>query len=127
MNIFSFVENNFIPIILVIIWIYALSICKRSNLIYYNFFIGSIGLFILLLWFLKPRLTIYLARFVTILAGIIGRIFSTYEVYPYYGMLFIESKMGAISLYVDYECAGLVEIIVFISLYLKDNFFIRTK
>ena len=116
MEILNFMKDNLMPIILILVWLYALSTCKRSSLAYHRFFIGSVGLFTLLLWFLKPRLTTYLAKFITLLSGIVGKLFSIYETYPKYGMIFVESKVGPISLYVDYECAGLVEIIVFISL-----------
>lgn len=118
MNISTYISNNFILFMCIILWLYILSVLKRSNLVYQRFIVGSVGLFSILLLYLKPRITVYLAKLITLLAGLIGNVFSSFSSYPRYGMIFIDSTKGAISLYVDYECAGLIEILVFISLVL---------
>lgn len=116
MNIFNFIQNNYVLFAIGIVWFYLLRLLERSKLIYYKFIVGAIGLFGILLFYLKPRITIHLARLVTAIAGFMGEFFGACESYAKYGMLFVSSKTGYVSLYVDYECAGLIEILVFISL-----------
>ena len=116
MNVITFIQENFTILLLIGLWIYLLSVCKHAQLPYHRFVLGSVGLFTILLYYLKPILTTYLARLVIILTGICGKLFHIYQVFPQHGMIFVNSKVGSISLYVDYECAGLIEIVVFISL-----------
>lgn len=65
----------------------------------------------------EPILTAPLAKLVCYLTGAMGRLLGMFSAYASYGILFIEeSEGGPVSLYVDFECAGLVEILVFLSL-----------
>ncbi len=65
---------------------------------------------------LEPILTAPLARGVCKLTGYLGSMTGFFTSYSSYAVLFIENADGPISLYIDFECAGLVEILVFLSL-----------
>lgn len=98
------------------IWIYLLSVFKRKKLNFFYFITGSAGLFMLLFFPLHKVAAAPMARFVCYLTGIFGRLTGMFKAYSSYGILFIENAEGPVSLYVDFECAGLVEILVFVSL-----------
>lgn len=110
---------NWILILLIIIWIYVLSVFKRKKQGFFFFLLGSVGTFLFSFVILYPILTTPLARLVCDITGVIGRATGIFKAYSSYGILFIENVTGGpVSLYVDFECAGLVENLVFLSLLL---------
>ena len=110
---------NWILILLIIIWIYVLSIFKRKKQGFFFFLLGSVGTFLFSFVILYPILTEPLARLVCDITGVVGRLTGIFKAYSSYGILFIENVTGGpVSLYVDFECAGLVENLVFLSLLL---------
>lgn len=111
------VDMNWMIIVLfIVIWLYVLSLFYRRKQSFFFFFVGGVGLFVLLFTVLEPVLTAPLARLVCYLTGMLGRFTGIFTAYASYGILFIESEGGPVSLYVDFECAGLVEILVYVSL-----------
>ena len=99
-----------------LIWLFILHILNKSKLNFWHFLIGSAGAFILMLVFLEPILTQPLARIVALLASLPGKIADMYSAHYKYGVLFVESSVGAISLKIDFECSGIIEIIAYLSL-----------
>ena len=109
-------RNPALLLVSFIIWIYLLTIFKRKKLSFFFFFVGSIGMFLFLFFILQPIVTPYLCQVVCWLAGMVGNLFGIFKPYSSYNILFIENQNGPVSLYVDFECAGLIEMLVFISL-----------
>lgn len=105
-----------ICIVLMAIWIYLLNILKRAELHFWRFITGSFGLFIFLMLLARPVLTQPLAKAVAAVSGLFGSLTDTFSAYFKYGILFIESASGAITVQIDFECSGIIEIIAFISL-----------
>ncbi len=99
-----------------LIWLFILHILNKSKLNFWHFLIGSAGAFILMLVFLEPVLTQPLARIVALLASLPGKIADMYSAHYKYGVIFVESTVGAISLKIDFECSGIIEIIAYLSL-----------
>lgn len=99
-----------------LIWLFILHILNKSKLNFWHFLIGSVGAFILMLVFLEPVLTQPLARIVALLASLPGKIADMYSAHYKYGVIFVESSVGAISLKIDFECSGIIEIIAYLSL-----------
>lgn len=99
-----------------VVWVYFMTVFKRKKLEFFFFLVGSIGVFMFSFFLLQPLITSYLAQFVCYLTGLIGNVSGIFKAYTSYGILFIENVNGPVSLYVDFECAGLIEILVFISL-----------
>lgn len=100
-------------IICFIIWIYLLSIFKRAKLNFWFFLFGSVGCFVFMLVWVEPLLTEPLTKGVAVIAGFFGRITGIFQAYFQYGVLFINSKDYSISLCIDYECSGIIEIMAF--------------
>lgn len=107
-----------IGIIFIIIWSYILSVMKRAELNSWRFFWGSFGLFILIIAYIRPYVTELLANIVAALAGLFGGITHTFTPYFKYGTIFIETMQGSMTMQIDFECSGVLEIAAFLSLLL---------
>ena len=104
--------------LLTIVWLYLLSVLKRGQLYFWRFIVGSMGAFLILMISLQDKLAEPLARGVAALAGVVGTITGGSSAYFKYGIIFITSHSESMTLMVDYECSGIVEIIAFLSLLL---------
>lgn len=102
-------------ILFIIAWIYVLTVLKRGRLGFYYFLIGSVGLFFVLLDIVPYIKDIFISGFVYVV-GFFGKFTGMYESYARQGMFFINNSDTVMSLYVDMECSGIIEIMVFISL-----------
>lgn len=78
--------------------------------------IGMAGMFILMMVFIRPVLTDPTAKLIAALTGIVGKLTGTFSVYLRYGMLFISTPDGSMTLKVDFECSGIVEIMIYLSI-----------
>ena len=102
-------------ILLFVIWIYVLTVLKRGKLGFYHFLLGSVGTFLILLDLMPYVKRFFINGFVWVL-GFAGELTGMYESYAWYGMFFINHNDTVMSLYVDMECSGLIEMMVFVSL-----------
>ncbi|NLW89835.1 MAG: exosortase family protein XrtG [Clostridiaceae bacterium] len=97
-------------------WIYVVYLLRRSQLTFFNFLVGSVGMFILMMVLFQPVLTVPLSKAVAAVTGAIGELTGTFYSYYQYSLVFIRHGSDSISLYVDYECSGIIEIFAFTSL-----------
>lgn len=97
-------------------WVYSLTIFKRKRLEFYYFLFGSIGTFAFSFILLRKPMTEILTKLTCYLTGVIGNMLGFFKAYTSHAILFVENADGPISLYVDFECGGVIEILVFISL-----------
>ncbi len=105
-----------IKIAVCFLWIALLIILKRAKLKGWYTIIGVIGLFVISIVVLMPVLMEPLSQFVAAIAGLVGRITGTFESYFKYGIIFIETVKGEyITLRIDFECSGIIEILLYIS------------
>ena len=105
-----------IAILAVLLWIGMLEILRRADLKFWRYLAGSCGAFLLMMILVRPYVTVPLARLVAAFAGIIGKLTGTYQAYFRYGVIFIQSAKGAITVNIDLECSGVIEIAAFLSL-----------
>lgn len=109
--------GNFIFILIIItVVLYLLSVFHRGKLDFAKFLLGSISLFFAMFLSLQDIVTPILAHMVADVTGLFGKVTNTFSSYADYGMLFIENNGETISLFIDYECAGFIEMTIFISL-----------
>lgn len=101
---------------LLIVWIYLITVFSRAKLHFFKFLFGSVGLFFFMMVILQPYLVNLLSHSVTTVSGIIGDITGYYEAFYQYSLILIQSGKTAISMYIDYECSGVIEILAFSSL-----------
>lgn len=105
-----------LAIVLVAVWLYSLRVFHKAKLSFFKFLVGSVGMFLFMMWFIQPAATAPLAQLVTAVSGYVGDLTGMYEAYYQYAILFIQHNGQSISMYVDYECAGIIEILAFVSL-----------
>lgn len=103
-------------IILFIIWIYSLYILKHNKLTAFYFIIGACGFFGFTFVIFKDILTKYASYALMYILDKLNVIFKWYEVFIDYNIIFINNQKSAISLFVDYECCGIIEILVVLSI-----------
>lgn len=109
---------NFLVIGAFIVWLYVLNVFKRGKLDFFRYLVGSIGVFLFMVIWIQPHVTKGLIQLVTSVSGVLGKVTGVFEAYRDYSILFVENQVTkeAISLYVDYECSGVIEMMVFLSL-----------
>lgn len=103
-------------VIIIVLWLYLLRIFHKSELWAWKYIWGSCGLFIFMMIYLRPYATEPLARVVSALAGVVGRATNMFSAYYKYGVIFVNSDAGSISLLIDFECSGILEIMAFVAL-----------
>ncbi|MGL5153011.1 MAG: exosortase family protein XrtG [Clostridium sp.] len=105
-------------IIVVLLWIVAINLFKSLNMNFYKFLIGSVGCFAILAVFFIQPLENVLIDFISYLLNILSRYVNAYEIYAENAVLIIDAKDGIISMLLNYECSGIIELIVYSSLVL---------
>ncbi|MBQ4282450.1 MAG: exosortase family protein XrtG [Lachnospira sp.] len=108
--------NPIFVVIVIALWLYALNVLNRAKLGFWRYLCGSMGMFVIMLVTLRDILIIPMARCVAAMAGVIGNITDTFTPYLKYGIIFIDTTMGSMTLQIDLECSGLIEIMAFVSL-----------
>ncbi len=103
-------------IVLFVVWLYLLWVSKRAKLAFFRFFLGSVGLFLFMMLAVRPIATEPLAKAVTASAGVIGDLTGMFKAYYQYTLIFIQNNGQSISMFVDYECSGIIEILAFLAL-----------
>ncbi|MBP3338764.1 MAG: exosortase family protein XrtG [Lachnospiraceae bacterium] len=99
-----------------IVWLYILWVCDRAKLKFHKFVIGSVGAFVFMLIWIQKLVTAPLTKFVAYVAGVVGELTGMYDSYYEYSMLFIPKNTAAVSLCVDFECSGVIEMMAFLAL-----------
>ena len=98
------------------VWLFILHVLKKTKLDFWHFVVGGAGTFVMSFVLLRPVLTEPLARVVALFNSLVGQITGMYSTYYKYGTIFIDSVSGALSLKIDFECSGIIEILAFLSL-----------
>ena len=105
-----------IAVIFLLIWLYLLWVTERAKLNFWHYIVGAMGLFLFMMIWIRPVMTEPLARSVAAFAGLVGKLTNTFSPYFKYGILFVQSAAGAVTLQIDFECSGIIEIMAFLSL-----------
>lgn len=116
-----------IGILICLVWLYLLWVFKRCELPAWRFFLGSAGLFILQMILVRPYLTEPLGRIVAAMAGLVGKGFGIFTAYFRYGVIFIHTVQSSVTLQIDLECSGILEIMAFLSLLAFFDVYKRTE
>lgn len=113
--------------VLAVAWWYLLRVTDRAKLDFWHFVLGSAGIFIFAIILVQPVLTKPLANLVAAVAGLFGSLTGTFSAFFRYGVLFIQSPQGAMTLQIDFECSGIIEILAFLSLLLFFRVYTRDQ
>lgn len=90
-----------------------LSIFKNLKMNFYKFLVGSVGLFtICMIFFMKP-LESMLINSLNYTLDIIGRGTGWFNVLKSHSILMIKANDGVLSMSINYQCSGIIELLVF--------------
>ncbi len=107
---------NWLILICIVAWIYILYTMKRADMGVWYYLCGSVGFFIFSMVLIEPHVVAPLQKAVSAVAGLLGDVTGVYKSYFQQGILFIASGKESLSLYIDFECSGVIEILAFLSL-----------
>lgn len=107
---------NILIVFLLIAWIYLISVLNRAKLHFFKFLVGSVGLFFFMMIILKTYLVSILCTMVAAVSGVIGDATGIFQAFYQYSLILITSGLSTISMYIDYECSGVIEILAFTAL-----------
>ena len=103
-------------VVLTAIWVINLRIFYKIKNQAAFITLGMLGSFILMMVFIRPVATMPLARIVAAVAGFFGRITGIFNAFFKYGIIFVNTPTGSITLQIDFECSGIIEIMVYIAI-----------
>ena len=105
-------------IVFLIVWVYILFLLKRKKLTAFYFMIGASGFFLTMFIVFKSILAKGCTYVLVTLMDWLSHIFKYYTMYKAYNIIFINHNDAAISLFIDYECSGVIEIFVVLAVIL---------
>lgn len=108
--------SGVITFIAFVIWVYLLTVLYRAKNGFWMYMLGSVGVFTFSMIVIEPIAVPILQKNVAAVAGALGTLTGLYSSYFRSGILFISHNGTNLSLYIDFECSGVIEIIAFISL-----------
>ncbi|MBE5937669.1 MAG: exosortase family protein XrtG [Lachnospiraceae bacterium] len=108
--------TDIIMILLFFVWLYVVWTCSRAGLKFYKFIIGCVGLFLFMMYWLRPVVLVPMEQVVALVSGSFGNLTGTFESYYEYAMLFVRHAEESISVYVSFECSGIIESFAFVSM-----------
>lgn len=105
-----------LPIILFFAWLGVVLCLKKINMHAFLFIFGSVGLFFFLMYLGLESVEKQLEFLITYILGEIGRVTGLFTAYPEYSMISIFLDKQAVTFFVDYECSGFIETLVYLCL-----------
>ena len=103
-------------LVAIAVWIFVLRVLTRAKLPAWRFIWGAVGLFVILMIFVLGYITQPLAQGVTAITGVIGQLTGTFDAFFKYGIIYVPASDGSITLQIDMECSGAIEILAFVCL-----------
>jgi exosortase family protein XrtG len=105
-------------IAIILLWLFTFLLFKRIKMNFFKFLVGSIGLFTIGMIFLVPLCQNNLDRMIADTLSIIARYTKSFEVYKEVSIASVYTKTGIVSIMIDYECSGIIEMLVFTALFI---------
>lgn len=107
---------NWLVILLLIVWVYVLYTMKRADMGVWYFLFGSVGFFVFAMILVEPVVVAPLQKAVSAASGMLGELTGVYDSYFQQGILFVQNGGESLSLYIDFECSGVIELLAFLAL-----------
>lgn len=109
-------ERVLLFILVVLPWILTLLLFKKTKLNFFKFLAGSVGVFTISMLFLLPFLERNINSLISGFLGFIGDKTGYFEVFKSNSIISVDTKGGIVSIFLNYECSGVIEMLVFTSL-----------
>lgn len=109
--------QKFIILILIfLLWLYSLLLFRKTKMNFFKFLFGSIGFFTINMIFFVPYLERVLNVLISDTLGIIASLTGQFEVFKNNSIISITTRESILSIFINYECSGIIEMLVFTSL-----------
>lgn len=102
--------------ILIIVWTYIMFLFYKNKMYFFKFIIGSLGLFCILMYFGRDGLSEVIKYGIIYPLSLIGDVTGLFYTYINQSVVTVFHNNQSLSYYISYECSGVVETLVFISL-----------
>lgn len=100
----------------IVLWVAVLMVFTKTKMGFFKFVVGSVGAFVLLMYFGRYSIEKYLQYYLSYLLGLFGDYTGLFVVQPKFSMITAYSGPNVVSFFIDYECSGFVEIVVYVCL-----------
>lgn len=104
--------------IVLLVWGAVTYALYKNRLTYFGFLFGSIGGFIFFIYFLREPAYEAIARILMAFLAFIGDVTNSFVSYTHALTVTIFRQTESLSIFVSYECSGVIELFVFINLLL---------
>lgn len=111
--------NNIILFITIgVLWVIGLTLFSKTKMHFFRFLLGSVGVFLISMIFFTPFLERQISVLISESLEMIANVTAYFTVFKENSIISFETKTGIISMFIDYECSGVIEMLVFTSLLL---------
>lgn len=98
------------------VWVSLIVLLDSLKLKFFKFILGSVGIFFFLVYFGNEVIETKILKSLSFILDIITSRSTSLKVFEEYGMIVIYRSSEVVNFFLDYECTGILEILVFISL-----------
>lgn len=109
-------SKGIILFLIILLYVAVIVLLESLQLTFFSFLVGSVGFFTISIKYFLPEID----RFINIINEEVlmffSYIFKCFQVFKNYSTVVINTKDGIVSMIINYECSGAIELMVFISL-----------
>jgi exosortase family protein XrtG len=109
-------QKTILLIVVTLLWIFSLILFKKTKMNFFKFLAGSVGIFTISMIFFLPYLEGNLNVLISNTLNIIGRSTNYFQVFKENSIVSVDTRDGIVSIFINYECSGVIEMLVFTSL-----------
>ncbi|MHC1684514.1 MAG: exosortase family protein XrtG [Clostridiaceae bacterium] len=109
-------SREIIFFLIIFIYIFTIVILDSLKLTFFSFFVGSVGFFSICIKYFLPAIDRGICGVNEMILNFLSNVFGNFQVFKNYSMVGINTKEGIVSMIINYECSGVIEIMVFVSL-----------
>lgn len=121
-------NSGILLIFILALWIMAVLLFRNLKMDFFKFFVGSIGFFVITMIFFRAPLEKLLIDGLDNVLYIIGEKTGFFEVIKNYSILTFQAKSGGtISMSINYQCSGIIELLVYSSLVIFFPFVVKSR
>lgn len=103
-------------ILVAFIWIAILISLHKINMRFFKFLVGCVGMFTIMMVFFAPYLEQGINILISYTLNAIGACTNYFQVFKENSIVTFDTKGGIVSVFINYECSGIIEMLVFTSL-----------
>ena len=99
--------------LLIMAWIYVLSVLKRAKIFGLYFWVASISTFVILTFLFHQQLSYWMSVCISWVMSVIGNTTHLFTTLVDQNLMYLSSQHNLVQISIDYECSGMLEFLVF--------------